>query len=137
MPLWQRGLDYRCGTGHGVGYLLSVHEGPQRLSALCEEKLCIGMTVTDEPGVYTEGKYGIRIENHLCVGEAFHTQYGKFLKFEVLNFCPIGTLGICADMLNKDEKKWLNDYNKKCREILTPHLTKEESSWLISYTAQI
>ncbi|MBQ8807815.1 MAG: M24 family metallopeptidase [Clostridia bacterium] len=137
MPLWQRGLDYRCGTGHGVGYLLSVHEGPQRLSALCEEKLCIGMTVTDEPGVYTEGKYGIRIENHLCVGEAFHTQYGKFLKFEVLNFCPIGTSGICADMLNKDEKKWLNDYNKKCREILTPHLTKEESSWLISYTAQI
>lgn len=137
MPLWKKGLDYRCSTGHGVGYMLGVHEGPQRLSSACNEKLVLNMTVTDEPGVYIEGEYGIRTENHLCIKEAYETEYGKFLRFEVLNFCPIGTGGLNRELLEKNERNWINEYNAKCRELIMPHLTKEESEWLTSYTKTI
>lgn len=137
MPLWKRGLDYRCSTGHGVGYMLSVHEGPQRLSSACNEKLAVNMTVTNEPGVYIEGEYGIRTENHLCVREHSQTEYGKYLCFEVLNFCPIGTDVLDTKLLSKDEISWINEYNQKCRELLIPHLTKEEAQWLIAYTKTI
>ncbi len=137
MPLWKKGLDYRCSTGHGVGYMLGVHEGPQRLSTACNEKLISMMTLTDEPGVYTENMYGIRIENHLCVKEAFKTEYGRFLKFEVLNYCPIGTEGFLPRLLTDEEKMWLNGYNEKCRETISPYLGKEEREWLIQYTKAI
>lgn len=137
MPLWKKGLDYRCSTGHGVGYMLSVHEGPQRLSSACDEKVLCMMTLTDEPGVYKENMYGIRIENHLCVTKAFKTEYGQFLKFEVLNYCPIGTEGFLPDLLTKEEKAWLNDYNTKCREIISPYLNEQERAWLILYTKAI
>lgn len=134
---WKKGLDYRSSTGHGVGYLLGVHEGPQRLSVSCNEVLKVGMTITDEPGIYMENEYGIRTENHLVVREAFQTEYGKFLCFEVLNYCPIGTESLLKDILTTEEKNYINEYNKKCRELILPHLSEEESKWLISYTAPI
>lgn len=134
---WKRGLDYRSATGHGVGYLLGVHEGPQRLSVACNEVLKMGMTVTDEPGIYMENEFGIRTENHLVVKEAFQTEYGKFLCFEALNYCPIGTELLLADILTTEEKTYINEYNEKCRELILPHLSEEEQEWLISYTAPI
>ena len=137
MPLWKKGLDYRCSTGHGVGYMLGVHEGPQRLSGKCDEKLLINMTVTDEPGIYAQGEFGIRTENHLCVRDAFETEYGKYLKFEVLNFCPIGTQGILPELLSKDEIHWLNEYNATCRKLILPYLTQEEAVWMKTYTREI
>ena len=137
MPLWQRGLDYRCSTGHGVGYMLSVHEGPQRLSASCSEELKPKMTITNEPGIYTENEFGIRIENHLYVKEAFKTEYAQFLCFEVLNFCPLGTKSLEINLLTEEEKSWINEYNEKCRELILPHLGAEEASWLISFTMPI
>ncbi|MBE7033805.1 MAG: aminopeptidase P family protein [Ruminococcaceae bacterium] len=137
MPLWKKGLDYRHSTGHGIGYMLSVHEGPQRLSSACNEVVKINMTFSDEPGVYIENEFGIRTENHLCVKENFETEYGKFLGFEVLNYCPIGTEGLLSKLLDRTEIEWLNNYNAKCRELITPYLTKEEKEWLILYTAPI
>ena len=137
MPLWKKGLDYRHSTGHGVGYMLSVHEGPQRLSNAYNEELKVNMTITDEPGVYIEGKYGIRTENHLYVKEVLSTEYGTFLGFEALNYCPIGTKAISRNLLNDEEKNWINGYNKKCREFINPYLTEEESKWLTSFTETI
>ncbi len=134
---WKKGLDYRCSTGHGVGYLLGVHEGPQRLSVACNEVLKVGMTITDEPGIYMKNEYGIRTENHLVVKDAFQTEYGKFLCFELLNYCPIGTKSLLTDILTTEEKTYINEYNEKCRELILPHLSEEESKWLISYTAPI
>ena len=132
-PLWQKGLDFKHGTGHGIGYFLAVHEGPQRISPMCGVELKKNMTLSDEPGVYVENGYGIRIENHLCVKE----YNDKFLCFEVLNYCPIGTKGINVSLLNRDETAWLNSYNEKCCELLKSHLTKEEYEWLKIYTAKI
>ncbi len=132
-PLWKKGLDYNHGTGHGIGYFLSVHEGPQRISPVCAEELKVNMTLSDEPGVYIESGYGIRIENHLCLKE----YNDKFLCFEVLNYCPVGTKGIKAELLGKEETAWLNAYNEKCRALLKDYLTEEENEWLITYTAKI
>ncbi len=136
-PIWKKGLDYRCSTGHGVGYMLSVHEGPTRISSACSEKILPNMTVTNEPGVYMEGRYGIRIENHLRIMEHSTTEYGKFLCFEVLNYCPIGTADLKKELLSNEEIKWLNSYNEKARELIIPHLTKEEEKWLTAYTKAI
>ncbi|MBE7055171.1 MAG: M24 family metallopeptidase [Ruminococcaceae bacterium] len=136
-PLWKKGIDYRCSTGHGVGYMLGVHEGPQRLSGKCDEKLLCNMTVTDEPGVYVEGKFGIRTENHLCVKNAFETEYGRFLCFEVLNFCPVGTAAIMPELLSRDEMQWVNEYNCTCRRLILPYLTEEEAIWMQEYTKEI
>ena len=136
-PIWERGLDYRCSTGHGVGYLLGVHEGPARISSACMEKIKVNMTLTNEPGIYMEGKYGIRIENHLCVKEHSDGEYGKFLCFETLNYCPIGTAAIKKELLSNDEIKWFNEYNEKARELIAPHLAKEEEEWLKVYTKAI
>ena len=137
MPLWEKGLDYRCSTGHGVGYLLGVHEGPQRISVKSQEKILEMMTITDEPGVYIENEYGIRIENHLCVKKYMKTEYGSFLCFEVLNYCPIGTNGIIASLLDERQRQWLNEYNENCRKLLKPFLTKEEYEWLKTYIMKI
>ncbi len=131
--LWKKGLDYNHGTGHGIGYFLSVHEGPQRISPVCNEILKENMFLSDEPGIYVENGYGIRIENHLCVKK----YNDEFLCFEVLNYCPIGTKGIKTELLDAEEIKWLNDYNEKCRELLIDHLTKEEAEWLKTYAAKI
>lgn len=135
--LWEKGLDYRCGTGHGVGYVLCVHEGPQRISKGGSCVLKEGMTVTDEPGVYIENEYGIRIETHLCIVKKCETEYGKFLEFQNLSYCPIGTKGIAAELLTPDEKEYLNRYNEKCRQMYKKYLTAEEYLWLENYTAEI
>lgn len=137
MPLWKKMLDYRCGTGHGVGCCLCVHEGPQRLSPSANVILREGMTITDEPGVYIENEYGVRIENHLCVVKRGQSEYGTFLSFEPLNFCPIGTAQLAAELLDESEKNWLNEYNEKVRQLSEPYLTKEEFAWLTNYTAKI
>ena len=136
-PLWKMGKNYRHGTGHGVGYLLCVHEGPHSISPASDVELKCGMTVTDEPGIYEENEFGVRIENHLSVVKKYNGEYGEFLGFEVLNFCPIGTNGILTELLTEDEKKWLNDYNEKCQKLYKEHLTVEEYQWLVNYTKKI
>lgn len=137
MPLWKKMLDYRCGTGHGVGCCLCVHEDPPRLSPSAAVILQEGMTVTDEPGVYIENEYGIRIENHLCVVCCGKSEYGTFLAFEPLNYCPVGTAPIAAELLGGEEKAWLNAYNKEVRRLSKQYLTKEEFAWLTQYTKEI
>ncbi len=131
--LWQRGYDYNHGTGHGIGYFLNVHEGPHRISAFSQEELKVNMTLSDEPGVYIENKYGIRIENHLCIKE----YNSKFLCFDILNHCPIGTYGIKKELLDNDEIDWLNSYNTKCRELISSYLSEEEAEWIEKYTAKL
>ncbi|MEG0487227.1 MAG: aminopeptidase P family protein [Acinetobacter sp.] len=141
--LWQYGLDYRHGTGHGVGYALNVHEGPQVISyyspATVYTKLRKGMITSNEPGLYHEGKYGIRIEN-LVVNQpkVFQDQtYGDFLEFETLTLCPIDQTCIVLDLLSNDEKAWLNQYHQMVRERLSPDLKGEVLTWLINSTQPI
>ncbi|HWR61272.1 MAG TPA: aminopeptidase P family protein [Clostridia bacterium] len=132
-PLWEEGLDYRCGTGHGVGYLLSVHEGPhgfKRVPAVNTVVLEPGMIITNEPGIYKEGKHGVRTENTLLVAEDFETEYGRYLKFDTISYCPIDLDGIDASMLTQQEKDWLNNYHREVYEKLAPCLDEEEKAWL-------
>ncbi len=138
-PLWQEGLDYKCGTGHGIGYLLNVHEGPHRISTVLNStRLEKGMVVTIEPGVYKAGKYGIRIENVAVVEEDIETEHGgKFMKFEVLSYVPIDLEAIDVNMLTDKERNWLNDYHKAVYDKLSPHLNDEEKDWLKNETRQI
>lgn len=138
LPLWEQGIDYKCGTGHGVGFLLSVHEAPQRFSIEYNDtRLEKGMVITNEPGVYKEGKYGIRTENTLLVEEDQFTESGQFMKFEVLSYCPIDLDGIDINLLTDIERKWLNDYHKKVYEKLSPYLSEEEKQWLKNETREI
>lgn len=141
--LWQNGLDYRHGTGHGVGYALNVHEGPQVISyysaASTSTKMYQGMISSNEPGLYHEGKYGIRIENLVVNQPKIFTEqtYGNFLEFETLTLCPINQSCIVPEMLTQDEKTWLNNYHSMVRERLTPHLHGKVLDWLISNTQPI
>lgn len=135
--LLKKGLNYRHGTGHGVGYMLCVHEGPQAISPRSEVALEEGMTITDEPGIYISNEYGVRIENHLLVKEKRKTEYGTFLGFEILNYCPIGTKGIRAGILSEEEKVHLNDYNKKVKELYKEKLSENEYKWLLEYIKEI
>ncbi|MFA5523215.1 MAG: aminopeptidase P family protein [Tissierellales bacterium] len=138
LPLWEQGIDYKCGTGHGVGYLLSVHEAPQRFSIEYNDaRLDKGMVITNEPGVYKEGKYGIRTENTLLVREDQLTDSGQFMKFEVLSFCPIDLDGVDEGLLTDIEKDWLNDYHKKVYERLSQYLSSVEREWLKRETRAI
>ena len=141
--LWKYGLDYRHGTGHGVGFALNVHEGPQVISYYAPPtevtKMRAGMITSNEPGLYHEGKYGIRIEN-LVVNQAkvFADQtYGEFLEFETLTLCPINQSCIVLDLLNHDEKAWLNQYHQMVRERLAPYLQGEVLNWLVENTQAI
>lgn len=134
-PLWDMALDYQCGTGHGVGYLLNVHEGPNRFGwkkAPGREEGCVleaGMITTDEPGVYLEGKYGIRIENELLVEEDVKNEYGQFLKFRTITMAPIDTSLIdFARMENKDKMR-LQKYHEMVYETLETYLDLEEKKW--------
>lgn len=129
--LWQAGLNYGHGTGHGVGHFLGVHEGPQSMSKKsvdCELKE--GMFITDEPGLYRAGKWGIRIENMLAVKKAETTEFGEFMQFETLTLCPYDRNLIETSMLTAEEKKWLNDYHRQVRQKLTIFLNVEENAWL-------
>ncbi|MDN5277071.1 MAG: Xaa-Pro aminopeptidase [Clostridiales bacterium] len=131
LPLWEQGIDYKCGTGHGVGYFLNVHEGPQRMSQIPNNvKLEKGMILTNEPGVYIEGQYGIRTENEMLVVEDRETEFGKFLKFEPVTYCPIDLNGIDPGLLSEEEKRWLNEYHAMVYELLSPLLDEQEKGWL-------
>lgn len=138
-PLWKEGMDYKCGTGHGVGYLLGVHEGPQNFSSRkgAETPLELGMIVTNEPGVYKEGKHGIRTENMLAVQKVAETGDGTFYGFETITFCPIDTRPIEVHRLLDEEKAWLNAYHQKVFEALSPILSEEEQAFLREETASI
>lgn len=142
-PLWDMGIDYRCGTGHGVGYLLNVHEGPNGFrwkiredvndNAVLEE----GMITTDEPGVYIEGSYGIRTENELVCRKAEKNEYGQFMCFENITYAPIDLDAIAPEEMTKAEQKRLNDYHRMVYDTLSPYLTEEENQWLKQYTRPV
>ncbi|MFR1708501.1 MAG: aminopeptidase P family protein [Clostridium sp.] len=138
-PLWEAGIDYKCGTGHGVGFFLNVHEGPQGFSQVPNNiVLEEGMNITNEPGVYKEGKHGIRIENLLFVSKDSETEYGgQFMKFDVDTYCPIDLDGIIVDMLTEKEKAFLNNYHKKVYNLLSPYLNDEEKEFLKKETREI
>ena len=137
-PLWDLGLDYKCGTGHGVGFFSTVHEEPQRFHQVTNTfTLEKGMVITNEPGIYKEGKHGIRIENTLLVAENETTEFGEFLSFETISFCPIDLEGIVIELLNPEEIQWLNEYHKKVYEKLSPFLNEEEAQWLSEATKSL
>ena len=142
-PLWNIDIDYQCGSGHGVGYALSVHEGPQavrwgvpsasRPSAILEE----GMIVTDEPGVYLPEKLGIRIENELLTVNGTKNFYGQWMHFENLTWCPYEREAIDPRYLDDETLSWINAYHKQVYEVLSPYLNAEEKEWLKKETAEI
>ena len=136
-PLWAHKINYRCGTGHGVGYISSVHEGPQSLRPQNPIVFKEGMTITDEPGVYETDEVGIRIENELECVDAGTNQYGHWLKFEPLTLVPISTEPVIVDELTRDQITWLNAYHAHVYEMLSPRLTEEEKTWLKAKTAPI
>ncbi len=133
-PVWAHGIDYRCGTGHGVGFVGGVHEGPQNLRITNHTVFKPGMIVTDEPGIYEEGEVGIRIENELLCCERVKNQYGQFLGFEPITCCPIDLTPVRPELLDADEKEWLNAFHQMVREKLTPHLSAAEAAWLAEKT---
>lgn len=121
--MWREGMNYMHGTGHGVGSYLNVHEGPHQIRMEWKPApLVSGMTVTDEPGLYLAGKFGVRIENTILVRDYMETEFGKFLQFEPLTLCPISLDCADLDMLTAEEKQWLNDYHALVLERLTPHI---------------
>ena len=129
--MWQEGLSYMHGTGHGVGSFLNVHEGPHQIRMEWKPApLVAGMTVTDEPGIYLEGRFGVRIENTLLITPYKETEFGQFLQFEPLTLCPIDKRPIVAEMLTNEERQWLDDYHQMVFDRLSPHLTEEENAWL-------
>lgn len=141
-PLWQAGVDYKHGTGHGVGYLLNVHEGPNAFRWKLPEQeqpavLEAGMVTTDEPGVYLEGQYGIRTENELLCVKGENGAYGQFMEFEILTLTPIDLDGILPQEMTGTEKAYLNDYHEKVYRALAPHLTEAEREWLRNATRRI
>ena len=136
--LWNIGIDYKCGTGHGVGFLLNVHEGPHGIRVQYNPQVLEeGMTVTNEPGVYIEGSHGIRLENELIVTKAEKTQFGQFMKFETMTYAPLDLDGINKELLSEDELEFLNNYHKMVYEKISPYLDEDEKSWLKRYTKEI
>ncbi len=136
--LWEQGIDYKCGTGHGVGFLLNVHEGPQGIRfQYNSQRLEEGMNVTNEPGVYIEGSHGIRLENELIVQKDLKTEFGQFMKFETMTYVPLDLDGIIPELLSEDEKEFLNNYHRMVREKLFPYFDESEIDWLKEYTREI
>ena len=142
-PIWDLDLDYQCGTGHGVGYLANVHESPTGFrwyvvpSKNEHHKLEEGMVITDEPGIYEDGKFGIRIENEFVVRKGVKNKYGQFMYFETITFAPIDLDGIDPEEMSRDEREWLNHYHEQVYEKIGPRLTEEEREWLKGYTRPI
>ena len=136
--LWREGLNYLHGTGHGVGTYLNVHEGPHQFRMEWKPApLVAGMTITDEPGIYLEGKFGVRIENTLLITPYKETQFGQFLQFESLTLCPIDTTPIVRELLLDEEIAWLNQYHQRVFDTLSPHLNAEETAWLKAVCKEI
>ena len=135
-PIWDLNIDFQCGSGHGVGYLGNVHEPPTGFrwyvvpSKNEHHQLEEGMVITDEPGIYEDGKFGIRIENEFIVKKGELNKYGQFMHFETITFAPIDLDGIDPEEMTKSEREWLNNYHKDVYEKIGPHLTDEEREWL-------
>lgn len=131
MAMWREGMNYLHGTGHGVGSYLNVHEGPHQIRMEWRPApLVPGMTVTDEPGLYLQDRFGVRTENMLIVKDYMETEFGRFLEFEPLTLCPIDKTPIIVSMLTDDERAWLDDYHRRVYERLSPHLLPDERQWL-------
>ena len=136
--LWDAGINYLHGTGHGIGHCLNVHEGPQSIRMEHNPvTLEPGMVTSDEPAIYRTGEYGIRTENIVLVQEDSETEYGKFYSFDTLTLCYIDTRPIVVKMLSEEERLWLNKYHKKVYDLLSPHLSEEEQAWLKEKTSEI
>ena len=140
-PLWDRGLDFKCGTGHGMGYLLSIHESPAGFrwryrageTAVLEE----GMVLTDEPGIYIEGSHGIRLENEILVRKGEQNEYGQFMYFETITYIPMDLDAVKTEMLPEETRIQLNDYHRTVYEKVSPYLNDEEKEWLKKYTRAV
>ena len=138
---WKEGLNFNHGTGHGVGYLLNIHEGPinfrwkegERPAPALEEN----MVITDEPGIYIEGSHGIRLENELLVRKTVKNEYGQFMNFEILTYVPIDLDAILPEKMSTEEKEMLNHYHKQVYEKVSPYLSEEERIWLKEYTRAV
>ena len=129
--MWRAGMNYLHGTGHGVGSYLNVHEGPHQIRMEWKPApLVAGMTVTDEPGIYLAGKFGVRIENTLLITHYNETEFGKFLQFEPLTICPIDKKPIIKEMMLPEEIAWLDQYHRRVLELLSPRLDDDEIEWL-------
>ena len=142
-PIWDENLDYKCGTGHGIGYVLNVHESPNgfRWKVVPErDDSCIleeGMVTTNEPGIYIEGSHGIRIENELITRKLEKNEYGQYMDFEVVTLVPIDLDAINPDLMLENEKEYLNNYHKLVHDKISPFLNEEEKEWLKQYTRSI
>lgn len=142
-PMWSENIDYQCGTGHGVGFVLNVHEGPngfrwkQVPERIDSAVLEAGMVTTIEPGIYLEGEYGIRTENELICRKGVKNEYGQFMEFETITFAPIDLDGIEPSLLSEEEKAWLNSYHKEVYAKIAPYLNEAEKAWLKEYTRAI
>lgn len=141
MPMWEQGLDYGHGTGHGVGYFLNVHEGPQSIAFYApqtpERVMKKGMVTSNEPGLYRTNQWGVRIENLVACVDYCSTQFGEFLKFEDLTLCPIDTRLILPELLTDSEKQWLNAYHQKVYNALVGLVSDTAKDWLTDRTAPI
>ena len=140
-PIWAAGIDFGHGTGHGVGYFLNVHEGPQSISSSTppdpHTAMEAGMITSIEPGIYRPGKWGIRIENLVLNVPAQTTEFGEFLRFETLTLCPIDTRCMDLSILRADERAWINDYHATVRARLAPHVAGAAAAWLHTRTEEI
>ncbi len=138
MAMWQKGINYGHGTGHGIGAFLNVHEGPQSIRPN-ENPVTLepGMVQSNEPGIYRAGKYGIRIENLIACQKSIDTEFGSFLNFETLTLCPIDTKPVDVEMLSPDEREWLNSYHRMVFEKLSAHLNDDMKNWLKEKTKEI
>ena len=137
-PVWDRLIDYKCGTGHGVGYVLSVHEGPNSFRWQTPNAvLKPGMITTNEPGIYIEGKYGIRTENEMLTKLKKTNEWGTFLEFETITYAPIDLDAIKPSLLTKPEKEWLNNYHEMVFKKISPYLEGDELEFLKEYTKPI
>lgn len=137
-PLWSEGIDFNHGTGHGVGYFLNVHEGPQNISPKWfDVALKPGMLVTNEPGIYRDNKHGVRLENIMLVAEDIENEFGKFLKLVPMTLAPFDTRPLLTDLMTEAEIQWLNDYHSTVREALSPLLDGDDVDWLKEATKHL
>jgi Xaa-Pro aminopeptidase len=139
-PLWAESLEYGHGTGHGVGYFLNVHEGPQSISKAIPDAhmaMAAGMITSIEPGLYKPGRHGVRIENLVLNVPAPASEFGAFLEFETLTLCPIDARCMDLALLRADEIAWLNDYHAVVRERLAPLVDGDALTWLVQRTEPI
>ena len=136
--LWKSGLNFLHGTGHGVGSYLNVHEGPHQIRMEYRPApLHTGMTITDEPGIYLEDRFGVRIENVLLAQPYLETEFGRFLQFETLTLCPIDTAPVDVSLLTDNERTWLNDYHQMVYNRLSPHFDTPDRQWLFAATRPV